>query len=56
MQDEPQDAVVREGPTGLTRLTNSYPSRVDVAEIEEECPHSEQFAGMCTNCGKDMTM
>ncbi|ERF72457.1 hypothetical protein EPUS_07914 [Endocarpon pusillum Z07020] len=29
---------------------------VDVAEIEEECAHSEHFAGMCTNCGKDMTI
>ncbi|KAL2425328.1 RNA polymerase II subunit A C-terminal domain phosphatase [Exophiala dermatitidis] len=28
---------------------------VDVCEIEEECPHTVQFLGMCTNCGKDMT-
>ncbi|KAI9831183.1 MAG: Carboxy-terminal domain (CTD) phosphatase [Phylliscum demangeonii] len=28
---------------------------VEVAEIEEPCPHSVQFAGMCTMCGKDMT-
>ncbi|EXJ95604.1 hypothetical protein A1O1_00726 [Capronia coronata CBS 617.96] len=27
----------------------------DVCEIEEECPHTVQFLGMCTNCGKDMT-
>ncbi|KAJ9611672.1 CTD phosphatase Fcp1 [Cladophialophora chaetospira] len=28
---------------------------VDICEIEEECPHTVQFLGMCTNCGKDMT-
>ncbi|CAG8983996.1 hypothetical protein HYALB_00009005 [Hymenoscyphus albidus] len=25
------------------------------AEIEEDCPHSIQFAGLCGICGKDMT-
>lgn len=28
---------------------------VDVVEIEEDCPHTIQFQGMCTNCGRDMT-
>lgn len=28
---------------------------VDVCEIDEECPHTVQYQGMCTNCGKDMT-
>ncbi|KAI9886649.1 MAG: hypothetical protein M1823_001563 [Watsoniomyces obsoletus] len=28
---------------------------VDVAEIEELCSHSVQYAGMCTLCGEDMT-
>ena len=28
---------------------------VDVCEIEEECLHTVQFQGMCTNCGRDMT-
>ncbi|KAI9790044.1 MAG: Carboxy-terminal domain (CTD) phosphatase [Piccolia ochrophora] len=28
---------------------------INVAEIEEPCPHSIQFGGMCTLCGKDMT-
>ncbi|KAI9822129.1 MAG: Carboxy-terminal domain (CTD) phosphatase [Thelocarpon impressellum] len=28
---------------------------VEVADIEEPCPHSVQFGGMCTLCGKDMT-
>lgn len=39
------------------RLTCSsdVSSSVEVAEIEEPCPHSVQFAGMCTMCGKDMT-
>ncbi|MCJ1441138.1 MAG: Carboxy-terminal domain (CTD) phosphatase [Stictis urceolatum] len=27
----------------------------DIAEIEEPCAHSVQFAGMCVTCGKDMT-
>ena len=29
---------------------------VEVVEVVEDCPHSEQYAGMCTACGKDMTM
>ena len=29
---------------------------VDICDIEEECPHTVQFLGMCTNCGKDMTL
>lgn len=28
---------------------------IDVVEIEEDCPHTIQFQGMCTNCGRDMT-
>jgi len=28
----------------------------DICEIEEECPHTVQYLGMCTNCGKDMTV
>ena len=27
----------------------------DIVEIDEPCVHSVQFAGMCANCGKDMT-
>ncbi|KAI9707135.1 MAG: Carboxy-terminal domain (CTD) phosphatase [Candelina mexicana] len=30
-------------------------SRVEIAEIDEPCPHSMQYGGMCTMCGKDMT-
>lgn len=26
----------------------------DILEVEEECSHATQYAGMCTNCGKDM--
>jgi RNA polymerase II subunit A-like phosphatase len=29
---------------------------VDVCEVEEDCAHTVQYLGMCTNCGKDMTM
>lgn len=28
---------------------------MEVCEIIEECTHSVQYLGMCTNCGKDMT-
>jgi RNA polymerase II subunit A-like phosphatase len=34
----------------------SITASVDVAEIEEPCSHPVQFAGMCTICGKDMTL
>ena len=27
----------------------------DICEVEEECTHTVQFQGICTNCGKDMT-
>lgn len=29
-------------------------SNRDFAEVEETCPHSVQFAGLCVMCGKDM--
>lgn len=28
---------------------------IDICEVSEECPHTVQFNGLCTNCGKDMT-
>ena len=27
----------------------------DICEVEEECTHTVQFQGICTNCGRDMT-
>ena len=36
--------------------TADWVCSVDVADIEEPCSHSVQYAGMCTMCGKDMTM
>ena len=27
----------------------------DICEVDEECPHTVQYQGICTNCGKDMT-
>jgi len=41
-------------PQILPKYTNSF-DRKDICEIKEPCPHDEQFAGMCTRCGKDMT-
>ena len=34
---------------------DTFVGPVDVCEIEEECLHTVQFQGMCTNCGRDMT-
>ena len=28
---------------------------VEIVDIEEPCKHETQYAGMCVNCGKDMT-
>jgi RNA polymerase II subunit A-like phosphatase len=30
-------------------------SNISFIEVEEECPHSVQFQGLCGMCGKDMT-
>jgi hypothetical protein len=41
---------------GTADVADRASGRVDIVEIEEVCAHAEQFGGMCTSCGKDMTV
>ena len=31
-------------------------AEAEICEIDEPCPHTVQYMGMCDNCGKDMTI